>query len=228
MTDVLLVEYVDDAAVAVLTLNRPARKNALSIELRDEITTALHRLQDDERVRVVVITGAGDVFSAGFDLSEFAAAEHDADVAARLWASSDAYHHAVLACPLPTIAAVNGHAIAGGCDLAVLCDLRIMAHDAAMWHPERTFAEVVYKPLRELVGGSLARELVLTGRRIEAEEAQRIGLANRVVAASEVRAAALELARVVAEAPRPALMKQKAKFLARAGVSSEPGATLDL
>ena len=112
---------------------------------------------------MIVVTGAGNVFSAGFDLKEF---QQIADPAhsKKLWASSDRFHRTILECPLPTIAAVNGPALAGGFDLAVLCDLRIASREASFAHPEMTFSDVVYGPLRELVGGAMARELVFTLR----------------------------------------------------------------
>ena len=117
--------------VARITLHRPEKKNALSIRLRDEVSDALDALAVDESVKVVVITGAGDVFSAGFDLHEF----EDADLADALWASSDRFHATVLRFPLPLVAAVNGPALAGGFDLAVMCDIRVAADTARFAHP---------------------------------------------------------------------------------------------
>jgi enoyl-CoA hydratase len=211
--------------VAWLTLDRPEKKNALSIALRDEVSDTLDALAGDEAMKVLVITGSGPVFSAGFDLSEFE--DPSPDHQGRLWASSDRFHHAVLRFPLPVIAAVNGPALAGGFDLAVLCDLRVAAEEARFAHPERIWADVVYRPLRELVGAALARELVLTGRNVDADEALRIGLVNRVVPGAELRAAATELATTIAAAPRQVLAHSKAKFIDAAGI--DPGlATLAL
>ena len=118
-----------------------------------------------------MITGAGPVFSAGFDLSEFDRAADDDAFGRELWASSDRYHETVLHFPLPTVAAVNGPALAGGFDLAVLCDLRIASSTARFAHPERTFGDVVYGPLHDLVGGAVARELTIGGRELTADEA---------------------------------------------------------
>lgn len=101
--------------VATLTLNRPEKKNALSIALRDEVSDAIDSLAADASVKAIVLTGAGEVFSAGFDLKEFRELS-DPDHARRLWDSSDRFHHTILDCPLPTIAAVNGPAPAGGFD----------------------------------------------------------------------------------------------------------------
>src|SRR5207249_2198098 len=172
MSPFLLVDRPSDG-VARLTLDRPDKRNALSIALRNEISDALDGLADDERVRCVVITGAGSTFSAGFDLGEFESS--DPDVQAAIWESSDRYHHTVLCFPLPTIAAVNGPALAGGFDLAVMCDIRIAATTARFAHPEREFGDVVYAPLHDLVGGAVARELCLTGRAVDAAEALRLG-----------------------------------------------------
>ena len=140
------------------------------------------------RLKSLIVTGAGAVFSAGFDLGEFAVDEPGFQE--RLWASSDRYHSTVLRFPLPTIAAVNGPALAGGFDLAVLCDLRVAASSARFAHPEHTFGDVVYGPLRDLIGGSVARELVYTGRPVDADEALRIGLVSAVVPDGDVLAEA--------------------------------------
>jgi enoyl-CoA hydratase len=212
-------------AVAVLTLDRAERRNALSVALRDEITQQLAVLAADPELMVVVITGAGDVFSAGFDLTEFERAASDTAFADVLWASSDRYHDAVAQCPLVTIAAVNGPAIAGGFDLAVLCDLRVASATARFAHPEYTFGDVVYGPLHDLVGGAVARELTMTGRVLSAQEAKELHLVTDVVAPGDVLRAALDLATQVARADRAALRRTKAKALARAREAG--GATLD-
>ena len=128
-----------------------------------------------------MITGAGPVFSAGFDLSEFDRAAGDDAFGRELWASSDRYHETVLHFPLPTVAAINGPALAGGFDLAVLCDLRIASSTARFAHPERTFGDVVYGPLHDLVGGAVARELTIGGRELTADEALAVHLVGEVV-----------------------------------------------
>ncbi len=225
MTPILRAERPVDGVV-LLTLDRPDRRNALSIELREALSDALDALAGDDAVRCVVLTGAGTTFSAGFDLAEFAAAAEDPALGERLWASSDRYHATVLQFPLPLVAAVNGPAIAGGFDLAVLCDVRVGATTARFAHPERTFGPVVYAPLRELVGGATARDLCLTGREIDAEEAHRLGLLRGVVAPERVVDEALAVATATAAAPRELLMTTKAKILRFTGI--EAGATLDL
>jgi len=211
--------------IATLTLNRPDRKNALSIAIRDELSDHLDALRDDEDLRALILTGAGDTFCAGFDLEEFGA--DDARVRDLLWPSSDRFHHSVLRFPLPTVAAVNGAALAGGFDLAVLCDLRVAGRSAMFAHPEHTFATVVYAPLHDLVGGAVARDLCLTGRRINAEEALQLGLVSRVVPDEDLRAAALAVAAEIAKGPREVLVRTKAKVLKRLSIDAATP-TLDL
>jgi enoyl-CoA hydratase len=216
MADLLRLDR-PEPAIAVLTLDRPERKNALSIALRDDISDALAELERDAQLKVVVFAGAGNVFSAGFDLSEFDRAFTDEAYARELWASSDRYHQRVLQFPLPTIAAVNGPALGGGFDLAVLCDLRVASSTAQFAHPEYAFADVVYGPLHDLVGGALARELCMTGRSVDADEALAIHLVSAVVAPDALLGRAVELARTIAVAPRENLVRTKAKALRGAG-----------
>jgi enoyl-CoA hydratase len=192
--------------VATLTLSRPERRNALSIQLRDELTEQLGAWARDESVRAVVLTGAGSTFCAGFDLQEFA----DPDLGKEIKDSSRRYHLAVWEFPKPLIAAVNGPALAGGLDLCVLCDMRIAAPSAGFGHPEIKFgAPPLFTPLQWMVGMGIARELCLTGRRIDAEEALRIGLVNRITAPDAALEESLAVARSIIEAPQPALQFAK-------------------
>lgn len=214
-----------ESGVATIVLNRPAKKNALSIALRDEVSDAIDALSVEPAVKVVVVTGAGPVFSAGFDLGEFRSLG-DPAYAERLWASSDRFHHTLLACPVPTIAAVNGPALAGGFDLAVLCDLRIASSTATFAHPEVTFGDVVYGPLHDLVGGAVARELVLTGRTVDAAEARVLRLVSTVVAPEELEAEVTRVAGDLVRVPRELLLRTKQKIIRRAG--AHPPRTLDL
>ena len=218
----VVVEPPDADGVATLTLDRADKKNALSIALRDEMSDALDALAADESLRVRVVTGAGDVFSAGVDLGEFSRPE----LAEELWASSDRWHHTILRFPLPTVAAVNGPAFGGGFDLAVMCTLRVVADSARFGHPEHSFAQVVYGPLHDLVGGAVARDLALTGRTIDAVEAQRVGLATELVPRADVVASARAVATTIAEAPRDILLRMTTKIRERARVVL--GGTLDL
>jgi enoyl-CoA hydratase/carnithine racemase len=209
----------DEQGVAVVTLNRPDKKNALSIALRDEVTARLGRLAPDPAVRALVITGSGGSFSAGFDLAEFA--QPDPAHQQRLWASSDRFHHAVHRFPLPVIAAVDGVAYGGGFDLAVLADLRVASDRARFAHPEARHGPVVYAPLHDLVGGAIARELVLTGRPVDAAEALRLHLVTALTEPGDLLATALALAGQIAQAPREVLIHSKKKFIARSAI--DPG-----
>lgn len=205
----LLLERRD--RVALLTLNRPEKRNALNTQLRDEISEVLVELEADESVSVAVITGAGPVFCAGFDTSEFA----DMPPAAVFGGlSARRYHYRLQQFKKPLVAAVNGPAMGGGFDLAVLCDVRIVAETAAFGHPEIKFgAPTLFEPLAAIIGGSAARDLCLSGRRIDAHEALRLGLAANVVPAARVVDEALAYAADVAQAPVAALLAVKASIL---------------
>jgi enoyl-CoA hydratase/carnithine racemase len=220
----ILVSPVADG-VATITLNRPEKRNALSIAVRDLVSDALDALAADDDVRCVVLTGAGDVFCAGFDLSEFRV--EDPEFQKQLWVSSDRFHRTVLCFPLPIVASINGPALAGGFDLTVMCDIRIASSTARFAHPEQAWSQVVYGPLEALVGGGVARDLCFTGRAIDASEAFRLGLLSSVVEPGELAAATAALVAAITQAPRVALLSTKAKALARAGVDPA-AATLDL
>ena len=205
-----------------LTLNRADKKNALSIAVRDEMSDALDDLAGDEAVRTVVVTGAGNVFSAGFDLGEF----QQPELTDRLWASSDRFHASVLRFPLPIVAAVNGPAIAGGFDLAVMSDVRVAADTARFSHPEIEFGDVVYGPLHDIVGGGIARELCFTGRAVDALEAKTLGLVSSVVPVDELADEVTRFTDLIGRAPREVLLRTKAKAIRRARVAESN--TLDL
>ncbi|CAM3860867.1 enoyl-CoA hydratase/isomerase family protein [Smaragdicoccus niigatensis] len=225
MTTRLIEVSNTGSGIATITLSWPERRNALSIAMRDQISDALDDLAKDETLKVVVLTGSGSVFSAGFDLREFSS--DDPDVRDRLWPSSDRFHHTVLRFPLPVVAGINGPALAGGFDLAVLCDIRIASTAATFAHPEQAFSDVVYGPLHDLVGGAAARYLAMTGYRIDAEEALRIGLVSEVCIPELLSSRLTEVATDIARAPREALIRTKAKVLRRLDISSETP-TLDL
>jgi len=209
---------VEHDGVATLTLARPGRRNALSINMRDEITQQLDDWAADPAVRVVVLTGAGPTFCAGFDLGEFG----QPDLARRIKDSSRRYHLAVWHFPKPLVAAVNGPAMGGGMDLSVLCDCRIASSAAAFGHPEIKFgAAPLFTPLQWIVGLGNARELCLTGRRIDAAEALRIGLVTRVTEPAELLDDAMALARSIIEAPQVALEAAKRYLISSASATFE-------
>lgn len=210
----------------LLTLNRPEKKNALSIELRDAISDALDDLAGDGGVKGVAITGAGNDFSAGWDLEEFERAGTEAGLNEKIWASGDRFHHTLLTCPLPLVAAIGGRALAGAFDLAVCCDVRIATTTARFGHPEFQWADVLYSPLEAIVGGAVARDLLLTGRELDAETALRFGLVTELVEPGRLRSALDTTMSRLAAAPRDALMRTKAKAIRRAAIDLLPSLEL--
>jgi enoyl-CoA hydratase/carnithine racemase len=212
----MLATEIDPDGIAVLRLDNEQRRNALSIAMRDAISDTLDEWAADDRVRVVVLTGTGTAFCAGFDLMEFA----QPDLARRIRDSSHRYHLAVWEFPKPMIAAVNGAAFGGGFDLALLCDIRIATPEAQFAHPEIKFgAPPLFTPLQWIVGAGIARDLCLTGRRIDAAEAHRLGLVSTVT--DDLLDEAKATARVIAEAPQPALEATKHYLISSAGVTFE-------
>ena len=215
-----LVKLDRDDAIAVITLNRPEKRNALNATLRDEIRAALEELEADDAVSVAIITGAGPVFCAGFDTSEFAGTPPAEIFAGE---SSVRYHHRLQHFGKPLVAAINGPALGGGFDIAVLCDVRIAAEGAAFGHPEIKFgAPTLFGPLAAIIGGGIARDLCLSGRRIDAQEALRIGLVSKVVAADQLLDEARAVARTIAEAPAATLRSVKAAILEAATWRFQP------
>jgi enoyl-CoA hydratase len=201
-----------EGGTAVLTLNRPEARNALDAELLGLLREAATAAGDEESVRAVVLTGAGDrAFCAGADIRGMAAM---GEAEARRWAElgHDAFL-AVESLPKPVIAAVNGSALGGGCELALVCDLRVLSATAQLGQPEIKLGLIPgwggTQRLPRLVGMGLAKEMVLTGRSVGAEEALRYGLANRVVPAGRVLPEALQLAETVGALPPLALAYAK-------------------
>jgi enoyl-CoA hydratase len=213
-----------------LTLNRPSKLNAISAGLRDALTSAIADAAADERVRVIVIAGAGRAFCSGYDLSEAAppTAWDWRDVLARDVEAT----LAVWSCPKPVIAQVHGYALAGGLELAMACDLIVAAEGAQLGEPEIRFGSAPVTLLMPfLIGQKRTRELLLTGDLIDAVEAERIGLVNRVVPAerlvAEVDALAAKLARVPPDVMAPTkLMLNRAMDAAGFAAAVEMG--LDL
>ena len=198
-----------EASLATVTLNRPDKRNALSTALREELVRCLEALAAEEEVKVVILTGAGTTFCAGFDLSELATGDRKA-----IFAQAQAYHHRVYTFPKPLLAAVNGAALAGGMDLAIMCDLRIAAETAVFGQPQvRMGIPAAYELLRTVLPETVVRELCLTGRRLDAQEALRLGLVNRVVSAARLLEETCALAQEVATSG--ASLAMKARFLQR-------------
>lgn len=215
--ETVLTEKRNDG-IGVLTLNRPDKRNALSIQMRREISHCLAEWKDDETVGAVIFTGAGNAFCAGFDLTEFSMPGKFDDV----FESSAKYHRDVWHFPKPVIAAVNGAALGGGFDLAALCDIRVCSASARFGHPEIKFgAPPLFTPLRWIVGDGLARDLCLTGRKIDAAEAHRIGFVSEVVNNDALFDRALQTVKTILEAPPAALQCTKSYLISNAGLGFE-------
>jgi enoyl-CoA hydratase len=209
----VLVDHERRGAVAILTLNRPDALNALSPELIEEMDGHLDRLEADEGVRAVVVTGAGErAFSAGADIAHMLdAAPLDALAFAR---RGQALMDRLEGFSRPVIAAVNGYALGGGCELALACDLRVAAESAVLGLPEVTLGIVPAwggtQRLARLTSLGFAKEVVLTGRRVTAEEARMAGMVNHVHPVSHVLERAVALAEEIASHPPIAVAAAKA------------------
>lgn len=195
-------------SILLLTLDRPSKRNALHPEMIRSLTAALDDVTGDNAVRAVVLTGAGASFCAGLDLGHLAGL----DGAARVDYMRSAFDlfRRIHDLPQPTIAAVNGPAMAGGFDIAALCDLRICSPEARFAQTEILLGltQILY-PLYESIGLARAKELAMTGVAIPADEAYRIGLVNRVVPGESLLEEALALAATLAQRPREALFATK-------------------
>jgi enoyl-CoA hydratase len=212
----MILEEAD--GVAVLTLNRPEKRNALSRALRDEIMLRLDALEQSDSVRVVVLTGAPPAFCAGFDRTEFSG-----DGMEQVFAQSIEYHHRVYTFAKPLIAAVNGPALGGGCDLAAMCDFRLASTTAVFGQPQLRFgAPAVYDLMRAVIGAGPAREMCLTGRRYDAREALEIGLVNSVLDPDQLLERARALARETASLPEGVAEAAKRSFLVQQPRLFEP------
>jgi len=196
-----------DGALAVLTLDRPEKRNALSIDLRLALADRLDEVACDEHLACALLTGAGSAFCAGMDVTQFGG---DRAHKQRLVESSARCFETVARSPKPLVAFVNGPAIAGGFALALLCDVRVAAPAARMGFPELgRHIPPSYAAARAALPEAMARELCLTGRVLDAGEAQRRG----VVASVGDRAHALATAHEIAAAPPAATREVKRRAL---------------
>lgn len=196
-----LVNYSTDGPVATVKINRPDKLNAMNMDVARELIRTFESIALEEKVLAVILTGEGDrAFSAGADIEYMSGITPDESVEyARL---GQLLTQTVEVLPQPTIAAVNGYALGGGCELAMSCDIRIAAETAKMGQPEVTIGIPPgwggTQRLMRIVGIAKAKELVYTGKAIKADEALSIGLVNRVVPLESLEKEAVEMARAIA------------------------------
>jgi enoyl-CoA hydratase len=218
--------------VAIITINRPEKRNALNIQTRAEGAAVLDELRADDSVRVVVFTGAGDkAFIAGADIAEFA--ERTAITQREVMLERGLFN-AVDTFPKPVIAMVNGYCLGGGCELALACDIRIASENASFGQPEINLGIIPggggTQRLTRLVGEGKSMELVLSGEIISAQEAFRLGLVNHVVPAAELEAKTMEVANRIAEKSPIALRlaKEAVKLASRSNLDEGLRREVDL
>lgn len=195
--------------LATLTLNRPQKMNALSKELQLEMQHALDDLEADESVRAVIVNGEGKCFSSGFDITGA-----DQPTTVQQWRANVKRENAawfrIWRSRLPYIAAVHGYCLGGACALSMVCDITVASEDAQFGEPEVQFQSAPPFPIMPWVlGMKKTKELLLTGDRISAHEAHRIGLVNHVVSSAELMDSAREFARRFSMNPAPAMHLNK-------------------
>jgi enoyl-CoA hydratase/carnithine racemase len=192
---------LDEPHVALLRLNRPDARNALSPEMMEQLIAELERLDPGPDVRCIVIAGSEKVFAAGADIK----AMSERSFAEALTHPSSTFWRRLAAVKTPTIAAVSGFALGGGCELALACDMIVASDTAVFGQPEITLGIIPggggTQRLARVIGKQRAMELVLTGQRIDASAALELGLVNRVAENGEWLEVALALAHTIAEQP---------------------------
>ena len=228
MSGTILYEK-SDGGVAQVTLNRPDVLNALNLEMRDELWDALGAFRDDPDARVLILRGAGKAFSAGADISDFGTAPSLAE-ARRARRERDLWD-LLLHLPKPTIAVVHGYALGAGCEMSLLCDLRIAAHDASFGLPEVGLGYIPSaggtQTLPRTIPPGVAMQMILSGDSISAEEAYRLRLVHRVVPRDELGAAAGAWAQTLAERDPRALAFAKEAVVRGLDLSLADGLALE-
>ncbi len=219
----------DELGVAQLTLNRPDKLNAVNLQMRDELWSALRAYRDDPDARALVVRGAGSAFSAGADISEFGTAPSYVE-ARRARRERDLWG-LVLHLPKPLIAAVHGHALGAGCELSLLCDLRLAADDARFGLPEVSLGYIPSaggtQTLPRTIAPGVAMHLILTGDPVDANEAYRLGLVHRVVPRDRLDDEADAWARALAVRDPLALAYAKEAVVRGLDLSSREGLSLE-
>jgi enoyl-CoA hydratase/carnithine racemase len=218
----LVVAELQDA-VGVARLDRPDARNALSPELMEELAGIVEGWDADPEVRCIVIAGGEEYFAAGADIKAMA----DRTFQEVLTAPTQRFWARLAACRTPLVAAVSGYALGGGCELALVCDMIVASETAQFGQPEILLGIIPggggTQRLARVIGKQRAMELVLTGRRIDAEEALRLGLVNRVAPAGKWLEQAIELAGVVARRPPLAVRLGKQAVIAAEETSLSAG-----
>jgi len=192
-----------EGAVATIAIHNPAKRNAIGLEMWKALPRIAATLEEDERVRVIVLRGAGTgAFTSGADISEFETVRADAAGGRRYEAANEAAFRAVAHCAKPVIAMIRGFCLGGGFGLALACDLRVASENATFGIPAAKLG-VGYPPgamrlVTAALGGPAARDLFYTARRIGAAEAERLGVVQRVVPDGELEGAAMALAQEIA------------------------------
>jgi enoyl-CoA hydratase len=213
--DNILLEVDVERAVALITINRPDKLNALSRPLLEDLSAAIDEVAADDRSRAVIITGAGPkAFVAGADIAEIAALD-GATEGAEYARFGQSVMRKLELLPKPVIMAINGYALGGGCELALCGDVRVAADTAQLGQPEINLGVIPgfggTQRLARLIGRDRAKLLVFTGERVGAEEAYQLGIVDRVVPAASLMESAYELATALAtKAPRALAMAKAA------------------
>jgi enoyl-CoA hydratase len=219
------VESSREGGVAVLTINRPDALNAFDVDTLTALRDELRELAEDAEVRVIVLTGAGDrAFAAGADIKYMSAL--DIDEAKEWGALGQEVGRLLETMPKPTIAAINGFALGGGCELALACDFRYASSAAKLGQPEVNLGIIPgwggTQRLPRVVGVGIAKELILTGRVVDADEALRIGLVNAVHDPGKLIPKTMEVAQALAaKSPLPLAAAKEATNVALAGDHAE-------
>lgn len=206
-----VVLYEQSGEIATITLNRPEKLNAMNAQVVEQLGAYVAAAGADDSVKVVLLAGAGRAFSAGFDINDELedGTESAVDWQPVLARDSD-MTMAIWSCPKPTIAAVQGYCLAGGCEVAMACDMIVAADDATFGEPEIQYGSGPVTLLMPFVlGQKKTNELLFTGDRITASAALAAGLVNTVVPRDELESAALELARRIAPTPLAVLRLTK-------------------
>ncbi len=226
MTQTVLLERPLEH-IALVRLNRPEAKNALNTDLRSQLAEYFQQLGDDPTVRCIVLTGNSNVFAAGADLKEIA----DADPINMMQRRILYFWKVIAGCPKPVIAAVNGPALGGGCELALHADIIIAGENAKFRQPEVCVGVMAggggTQRLVRAIGKYHAMKMLLTGELVSAKEALDMGFVSSVVPDNEVLDAAMKMAARIAAMPPLAIMQTKEVVLAGADVSLETGLMLE-